>query len=348
MVTMPMAFVVGKFADRYGYRQFIIAGCLTAFLAMLTAAFSTQLWQFFLTQGVLQGACIGLILPVAMSFPAQWFRCRRGLATGIVIAGSSFGGGAGSLMAQQLLNRLGLRYTLIFYSFYHLFLMTLAVFMLQDRPHPHSARFTKAPIQWWDSTLFRKPLFWSVAIATLFVVFGYLPPYFYIQLYTMEKLPDLNPALYAVPAAVMNFSAAAGRTAIGLLADRIGVVNAFFVSVLISGCMQLLFWNFATSFPAIICFSILVGFFGAAFLSMTSVIGAKLFGVQNLATLSGILLLFNMPGNAAGSPLAGAIFSASGGNWHAAITFSGMCSVVGAFCILYARFKMEPRVFAIY
>ncbi|KZO94316.1 MFS general substrate transporter [Calocera viscosa TUFC12733] len=314
---------------------------------MITAAFCTELWQFFLTQGILQGLCIGLILPVAMAFPSQWFRKKRGLVTGIVIAGSSFGGGASSLIAQQMLSRLGLRYTLVFFAFYHLFLMTCAVFMLKNRPHPLSACYTKAKIVWFDTTLFRKPIFWSVAMAVFFTVFGYLPPYFYIQLYTMDKLPDLDPSLYAVPAAVMNFSAACGRTAIGMLADRIGVCNAFFLAVFFSGCMQLLLWNFANSFAVIIVFSILVGFSGAAFLSMTSVIGGKLFGVKNLATLSGVLMMFNMPGNAAGSPLVGAIFSASGG-WHAPICFSGLSAVIGAVTILYARFKKEPRIFAIY
>ncbi|KZT55897.1 MFS general substrate transporter [Calocera cornea HHB12733] len=347
-VMNPIAFVVGKYADRYGYRLFIICGCITAFIAMLTAAFSTTLWQLFLTQGLLQGICTGLILPVAMAAPAQWFHKKRGLTSGIVIAGSSFGGGAASLVAQQLLTHLGLRYTLLAYAFLHAVLMSASVLMIRDRPHPRSARYTHAPIEWWDASLFRTPLFWAVAVSIFVTVFGYLGPYFYIEQYTLSQLPNLDPALLAVPAAVMNFSAALGRSTIGLLADRIGVLNAFIGSVFIAGCVQLLLWNFAHSFGVIIVFSIACGFFGAAFISLVSVLGAKLFGVRNLAALSGILMLFNMPGQAGGSPLVGAILAASGNNWHAPICFSGLCCVVGAFIMVPARLAKEKRIFAVY
>ncbi|KZO94315.1 MFS general substrate transporter [Calocera viscosa TUFC12733] len=346
-VMNPIAFVVGKLADRYGYRIFIISGCLTASLAMLTTAFSTTLWQLFLTQGVLQGICAGLILPVAMAAPSQWFRKKRGLTTGIVIAGSSLGGGLASLVAQQLLTHVGFRKTLLIYTGMHGVLMTACVFMIQDRPHPRSARFTHAPIEWWDSSLFRAPLFWIVAGSIFITIFGYLGPYFYIEQYTLAHLPDLDPALLAVPAAVMNFSGAVGRSAIGSMADRVGVLNAFILSTFIAGLVQLLIWNFAYSFGVIIVFSLLDGFFGAAFVSLISVLGGKLFGVHNLATLSGILMMFTIAGQAGGGPLYGVILSASG-TWHGPICFSGLCCIVGALIMAGARLMKERRVFAIY
>jgi len=89
---------------------------------------------------------------------------------------------------------------------------------------------------------------------------------------------------------------AVGRTVIGLFGDRIGVVNAFIVSALLSGLSQLLVWNFASSFTAIIIFAVIQGAFGGCFVSLIAPVSAQLFGIEKLATLSGLLILFNGPG----------------------------------------------------
>ena len=47
-------------------------------------------------------------------------------------------------------------------------------------------------------------------------------------------------------------------------------------------------------------FAILYGFFCGCFLSLVSAVAAKVYGVERLAGLSGLLLLFNAPGK---SPL---------------------------------------------
>jgi hypothetical protein len=77
---------------------------------MLGVAFSTKLWHFMITQGVMQGIASGFIFPICVrarprsgnspatadaqgqsAFPSQWFRKKRAFSTGIVLSGSSFG-----------------------------------------------------------------------------------------------------------------------------------------------------------------------------------------------------------------------------------------------------------------
>ena len=107
-----------------------------------------------------------------------------------------------------------------------------------------------------------------------------------------------------------------------------------------------------------------------------------------LAGLSGLMLLFNLPGgsslaafcanrvqtgrrallgNSAGAPLSGALLNATGRNWLAVSLYSGSLQIVGACVLLYgaplryslflsttdmlyivARFKREPKVFSRY
>lgn len=57
----------------------------------------------------------------------------------------------------------------------------------------------------------------------------------------------------------MNFSSAFGRVVIGLVADRIGVSNAFLGSLVISALAQLILWNLAEGYVMTMVFSAVVG-----------------------------------------------------------------------------------------
>lgn len=49
-------------------------------------------WQIMLTQGVLMGTCLGLLLFPAFAAVSQQFDKKRAAALGICVAGSSVGG----------------------------------------------------------------------------------------------------------------------------------------------------------------------------------------------------------------------------------------------------------------
>ena len=68
------------------------------------------------------------------------------------------------------------------------------------------------------------------------------------------------------------------------------------LSVLLSGLSQVLIWNFAESYAAIMVFSIVYGFWGGVVISLMSPVGGILFGTEKLANLTGLLVLSNLPG----------------------------------------------------
>lgn len=164
---------------------------------------------------------------------------------------------------------------------------------------------------------------------------GYLPAVFYLVTYAKDTLSGLSPSLTVIPVTLLNIAATCGRIGVGVAADKIGPTNAFIVSVTFAGLAQLLIWNFAKSYAAVIAFAIICGAFGGCFVSLTGPVAAHVFGAEKLAGLSGLLTLFNTPGNVAAAPLAGIIFSASGGNWHALIAYSGSVQILAGACMLY-------------
>lgn len=339
-----LSVVTGKLGDRYGYKPFLALGALFWTLGMLCSAFCTEVWEFFMTQGLLQGLGVAFIFPLVVALPAQWFLRYRALATGIVVAGSSLGGAVASLMMYKMLSSLGVRKTFGIYAAIDGVVLTAAFFMIKERKPPSKQKH----IVWFDVTFFKDPVFWSLGVCFLFTTFGYLTPIFYLPTYTADMIPGASLLLCSLPITAVNLSAAVGRTVIGFVADRTGPVNALIFSITMSGLTQILIWNFVKTYAGIIIFSILYGFFCGCFISLTPAVGGQIYGSGRLAGLSGLLLFFNLPGNSAGAPIGGAILNATRSNWHAVATWSGMMQIVGVIILLYARFKRQPKVFTVY
>ncbi|KAI0651102.1 MFS general substrate transporter [Trametes meyenii] len=344
LIMTIVGIVAGKLADRYGYKPFLAAGAIVWMGGMLASAFCTEVWQFFITMGVMQGIADALVFPLVVALPAQWFRRRRALATGIVVAGSSIGGAVGSLIYREMISTLGLRKSLAIFTAIDAVSFGAAYVMVLERRPAHK----RSEIIWFDRAFFKDPVFWSIAMCFFFVVFGYLGPVFLLPTFTVEKVPQLSELVAALPLVVLNLSAALGRTLVGFAGDKFGPVNLLWVSIVLSGLSQLVVWMFVSTYAGIMIFAVLYGFFCGCFLSLVSAVAARIYGADRLAGLSALLLLFNAPGYAAGAPVAGAILGVTGNNWQVVAGYSGSVQIFGALILLYARFKREPKLFAIY
>ncbi|KEP46859.1 MFS transporter [Rhizoctonia solani 123E] len=331
-----LAFVTGKLGDKYGYRRFIGAGCIVVFLGQFGAAWCQSLWSIFLTQGVLQGLGCGLLLPMIFAIPSQWFRRRRGVATGIVIAGSSLGAAIPSLIVQTMLDHIGFRKTLLIYSFVQGATMLFGFLLIRIRLPESQSQSRHNKIVWVDKQYFNDPVFWSFCIALIFTIFGFMVPFVFISVYTREKLPHITDQLANLPISVTAFASAIGRTAVGHVGDRIGFVNVFILVILASSFCQVVLWNVAAeSYAGIMVFSVLFGLTGPCFISLVTPVAVTLYGTHNLATLTGLLNMSYMPGSISGPPLGGVILDSSGRNWHALAAYSGLMQLLGVLSMLY-------------
>jgi OFA family oxalate/formate antiporter-like MFS transporter len=98
-------FVGGRIQDRVGPRPVVLTGGIVYSVGMTLASLvdtPDQLWLLVLTYGVVGGIGMGAgyIVPIAML--VKWFPDRRGLITGIAVAGF----GAGALITAPVANRL--------------------------------------------------------------------------------------------------------------------------------------------------------------------------------------------------------------------------------------------------
>ncbi|KAG9100769.1 hypothetical protein FS749_012883 [Ceratobasidium sp. UAMH 11750] len=314
---------------------------------MLLSAFSHVYWSVLITQGIMHGLGCGLLLPLIFSIPSQWTRKHRGLATGVVVAGASLGGAVPSLIVQEMLTRMGFHKTMLIYSFVQGVTMLVGFMLIKTRPPASQSAAAKPKIQWIETRYIKDSVFWGFWFAILFAVYGYMNAFIYIAVYTHEKLPQLPSRLYNLPITIMSFASVIGRTTVGFAGDRIGFVNAFILVVFTSAFCQAVLWNIAAeSYAGVMVFSVLFGLSGPCFISLVTPVAATLYGIHNLATLTGTLNLANVPGNLSGPPIGGAILDRSGRNWHALTAYSGVAQVIGVVCMIYVRFKREPRFLA--
>ncbi len=107
IVTIGVLFigtlVGGRIQDRIGPRPVVLAGGFIYSVGVMLASLVNtpdQLWLLVLTYGVIAGIGLGAgyIVPIAML--VKWFPDRRGLITGIAVAGF----GAGALVTAPLAN----------------------------------------------------------------------------------------------------------------------------------------------------------------------------------------------------------------------------------------------------
>lgn len=298
-------------------QRMMAIGSLGAFISVLICAFSTRsLAMIFVFQGLLVGISQGLILPLFMSMPSQWFLRRRGLASGIVMSGSGFGGGFATLIVRQLITKVGVSKALFIWSFMQLAAFVVGWLLVEVRvPVTRSAKSKP----WLPTGIWNKPEWWSLLGCICIGIFGFIvshkrtipapvshlltssclqSPYALIAAYSREKLPQYpsDSIIPTLPLTVMSFSSGFGRVFAGFLADLIGPVNTLFLSFFLGGLFQIVIWSFATSLGSILVFGILNGFAGSWFLSLIPPVVAQLFGTEGLATSVGFVVLSNSPG----------------------------------------------------
>lgn len=142
-------FFGGLWLSRKGPRIVALAGGLIYGMGVFLASFSKLgLGWLYLTYGLMGGAGIGLAFIVPIAVLVQWFPDRRGLITGIAVAG--FGGGAlvTAPVATSLIQKVGVLHTFAYLGIAFLVVSMGAGYFMQNPPEGwRPAGWTPTPMQ---------------------------------------------------------------------------------------------------------------------------------------------------------------------------------------------------------
>ncbi len=278
--------------------------------------------QFYISYGIVLAAAWSAVPVTIMSTVARWFRARRGLMTGIAMAGT----GVGTMMMPPLAN--WLIYQTDWRTSYAAFGLILAVVIvlaaqfLKRSPSVeglHLSGDKEATDKRGTYTLTRSDFsiseaihtkqFWLLSIA--FASFGYTLQSVMVHVVIHSRGLGLSPSNAASVIAIVGGFGVAGRICLGGFADRQG--SKMMLTVLLAMLSLCLFWiAFASRFWAIYTFAVVFGFIYGGVLPLLTTWIAELFGLRTLGAILGVMLLFIALGNAAGPILTGHGFDVLG------------------------------------
>ena len=313
-------------SKRYSPRVIVASGGLLFAISSILASFSQELWQFQLTQGLLMGIATCLAYMTAVTVAPTWYTTRRGLAMGIILAGTGVGGLVWAPAIHAMNDSMGYRNALRLSGSLSGALIMAASTVLEWDPTT-KARLALERLRQPKDRFWQVPLIdWRIAKTRTFTLqllgsslqsAAYYTPVFFFSTYA--RTLGFSSASGANFIAVNNACNAIGKIIIGLIADRYGRLNTLFATTAVSSIACFVFWlpsslddDNDTSRGLFITYSILYGLFASAFVSLFPTSLVELFGPAHFAGVNGALYMARGLATLVGTPTAGLLIRSSG------------------------------------
>ncbi|KAK3387410.1 putative monocarboxylate permease [Podospora didyma] len=302
--------VFGGLFDRLGPTWLLAVGTVLHVGGLLGAAHATTYAQLFGTQGVVSATGTGAIFVAGTSAVGTWFRARRGLALGLVSAGSALGAVLGTALIPVLFDRIGFPWTMRAVALTYLVLMAVAMATTSRRPQPSG----RSPAPFLLSSLLPVSLLRSrpvlvLATACFFYFLGVFIPYNYLVVEARDAGDGEQPANNLL--VILSATSTVGRIVPGVLGDRYGRFNTTIAFTLFSVVLVLCVWIAAPWRAGRIVFAALYGFGSGTFVSMVPTLVAQVCpDMSQLGLHLGAVYLVIAPSVLIAQPLGGALASA--------------------------------------
>ncbi len=328
--------IMGQVADRIGGRKVIIGGALLQFLAVLGMALSDGLPLFTFFAGLLMGVAVSAAgMPVIISSLTRLLpEERRGRATGLGTAGSSFGQFLVVPVVQLGINGFGWQTALLLVAAASLLMIPLAL-PLNDSPAAATtaaggaaAAREQTAREALAATL-REPTFWCLFFG--FFVCGLHVSFMAVHLPGFVASCHLPAAVGAGAISLIGLFNIAGSLIAGELSGRwrrrellVGIYAGR--GVLMAGFLMV-----EKTTATVLVFSALMGLLWLSTVPPTVALCARNFGTRWLATIFGLIFLGHQLGGFAGAWLGGLVFDRTGSYdlmWTIAILAAAFAALV--------------------
>lgn len=287
MVFTTSMLLAGRGVDKFGARPMAILSALFIFAGYsVVGMFGHTMLGLLIGMGVLNGLSIGCGYLCAISTGMKWYPERKGLITGLMVAG--YGGGAILLSAigEGLLNsQKGILeiFRMIAYIYGPLVLIAGLMLFQPSRSKDLQPKHFIFPA--------RSPAFWALVCA---MAFGSYPAISLIgTLKPIALFFELPQATAVAAVTALSIGNASGRIAWGMLQDYIGDIKtatllfiAIFASIVLIPAGQFS--------PAIfLVAAVFVGFSFGGCLSIFAAQTAHHFGAERLGSVYPFVMLFH-------------------------------------------------------
>ena len=165
----------GRALDAGYYHAVAIPGLVLQLVGIFMTSLASEYWQLMLTQGICQGIGSGLVFTPTMALVSTYFTTKRAIAVCGMSSGTATGGVVFPIIARQLLDRVGIGWTVRVMGCVFLANAVLALVII--RPRPMSRK--KGPLV--ELSSFRDPWYTTFSLGMLMVVLGLYFVYYYVS-----------------------------------------------------------------------------------------------------------------------------------------------------------------------
>ena len=165
----------GRALDAGYYYYVVIPGLALQIVGVFMTSLVSKYWQLLMAQGICQGIGSGLAFTPTMALVSTYFTTKRAIAVCGMSSGTATGGVIFPIIARQLLNRLGIAWTVRTMGF--VFLANAAIALALIRPTPMGRK--RGPVVEFKS--FLDPWYSLFSLGMLLVVLGLYFVYYYVS-----------------------------------------------------------------------------------------------------------------------------------------------------------------------
>ncbi|MBU1186472.1 MAG: OFA family MFS transporter, partial [Acidobacteria bacterium] len=349
--------VSGRLMPRLGPRKLALAGGIVLGAGNILAGLvgGTNIGLLVLFIGVIGGSGIGLAYIVPIAVGMRWFPDKKGLITGLAVAGFGFGAMFWIKFAGtwgDLIEKVGLSQTFFFYGILFLAMVVVGGIWMVFPPDGWNPEGWSPPApkrgQVAEGThlksrdMLRTPQFYMIFLTFAFSAGAGLMTIGLMKLFPRDALQSsgMTPeAAGAVAGTAMAFffslANGFGRIAWGYLSDRLGRKLSVVLMCSSQGILMMAFVKMAGMPSTLYLFSALIGFnFGGNF-TLFPTLTADIFGARHIGQLYGWVFLAYGVGGILGPMLGGRLGDM--GNFPLAFM------ICGALCFLAALLAAAVR-----
>jgi MFS family permease len=368
-IVMVMA---GRILPKSGPRPLAIAGGLLLGAGfVLGGLFGDSLWVQLMCIGLIAGAGIGLAYVVPIAVCVKWFPDKKGLITGLAVAGFGFGATiwvklagswfGGLLNTTNVFGLPGVQSVFVIYGIVFFVLVLLGSTVMVNPPEDYQPAGWTPPdadngheggVEFGARDMLRTPQFYMLWSCFMFAGIAGLMVIYCIKLFGIDALEHRGIANGgAITGTAMAWYAifnGLGRIAWGSISDRLGRKRTLVVMSALQGVTMLMTYHvFITlgSVPGFIFVAALIGFnYGGSF-ALFPAITADYFGNKSVGSNYGWMFTAYGVAGLAGPLLAGyfkdtAQGATDPGVWMTPFIIAGAVCLLGAVIMSMAK---RPR-----
>jgi predicted MFS family arabinose efflux permease len=336
-ITQPIA---GAVADKYGTGRVIAIGAVLVMIGTVLTPHASTTWMLVLLIGVVAAggggmAGLGVLMSaVARALPPE----KRGIASGMVNAGGSFGQFVVAPLAIVLTGALGWVGALTALGLISLAIVPLA-FVLRGKHEKASDGDISKTLRQAVRDAWNDPSF--LLLTAGFFVCGFHVAFIATHLPGVVALCGLPPSVGAWALSLIGLFNIAGSFASGWAIGRWrmkSVLSLLYASRALAVLGFMLAPKTATTFMV---FAVVLGFSYLSTVPPTVGLVGKLHGVRYVATLFGIVMLSHQIGGFLGAWLGGQVFERTGSyDW---LWYIDIMLAIGA-ALIHLPIKEAPRL----